>query len=263
MGKAMVEVKNLSKNFAKNQCFRKKEDSFEAVKNVSFSIAKGEIVGLLGESGCGKSTLARMILGLTKISSGEIRYNDIELHKLSEKGYRAYRREIQMIFQNPFDCLDPGMVIKKQLLEALGTWKIGNSRGERMEKILSLCRECGLDEDCLDKLSGEFSGGQLQRIAIVRALLLNPSFLVADEIVSALDVSIQNQILDLLLQMKRKHDLTVLFISHDIAAIRKVLDRIMVMKEGEILENGTYEELLKRDKTAYIHTLLNAAYYFI
>lgn len=239
-----------------------KDEYFTAVKDVSFSIREGEIAGLLGESGCGKSTLAKMILGLTKASSGTVCYQGKEIQNLTAAEYKPYRREIQMIFQNPFGSLDPRMKIRRQLLEPLKIWKIKDSTSERMKLIEEMCEECGLSPDCLEKKPGEFSGGQLQRIAIVRALLMNPKLLIADEIVSALDVPVQNQILELLLNMRKKHGLTLLFITHDLSVMRKMADRIMVMKEGRILGYGTYQQLMEGQENTYIQELAEASFLF-
>ena len=258
----ILQVCHVTKEFEKSTHFWQREEYFTAVRDVSFFVGKGEILGLLGESGCGKSTLSKMITGLTKPSSGKIIYKGTELQNLSQAAYKPYRREIQMIFQNPFGSLDPRMKIRQQLLEPLKIWKIGNDETQRLEMIKGMCEECGLAEECFEKRPGEFSGGQLQRIAIVRALLLHPGFLIADEIVSALDVPVQNQILELLLKMREKYGLTLLFITHDIAVMRKVADRLIVMKEGRFLGEGTYEELLAEQKEGYIRDLIGASFIF-
>ncbi len=258
----LLQVSHLTKDFQKKKRFWQNEEYFTAVKDVSFSIREGEIAGLLGESGCGKSTLAKMILGLLKPTSGTICYKGREIQNLSDSQYKPYRREIQMIFQNPFGCLDPRIQIKQQLLEPLKIWKIGVNSDQRLQMIEDMCTECGLTLDCLEKKPGEFSGGQLQRIAIVRALLLNPKFLIADEIVSALDVPVQNQILQLLLDMRKKHGLTLLFITHDISVMRKMADRILVMKDSRIIDCGAYQQLLDKKENTYIHELAEASFTF-
>lgn len=258
----ILQVCNLTKKFQKRTYFWQKEEYFTAVHDVSFSIGTGEILGLLGESGCGKSTLSKMITGLTKPTSGKILYKGMEIQNMTPAEYKPYRKEIQMIFQNPFGSLDPRITIKQQLLEPLKIWKIGENTADRIEMIREMCSECGLSEECFEKKPGEFSGGQLQRIAIVRALLLHPGFLIADEIVSALDVPVQNQILELLLKMRDKYGLSLLFITHDIAVMRKVTDRLIVMKDGRFLGSGTYEQLLKEQNEPYIHQLVNASFVF-
>lgn len=258
----ILQVCHLTKTFQKRTHFWQKDEYFTAVRDVNFSIGKGEILGLLGESGCGKSTLSKMITGLVQPTAGKIIYKGQEIQNMPFSVRKSYRKEIQMIFQNPFGSLDPRMNIKQQLMEPLKVWKIGENPDVRMEMIKEMCEECGLTEECFGKRPGEFSGGQLQRIAIVRALLLHPGFLIADEIVSALDVPVQNQILKLLLKMREKYGLTLLFITHDIAVMRKVADRIIVMKEGCFLGEGTYEQLQTESEESYIQDLIQASFVF-
>lgn len=260
--KKILQVCHLTKDFQKHTHFWQKDEFFTAVNDVSFSIGQGEILGLLGESGCGKSTLCKMITGITQPTSGKIIYKGQEIQNLTASSYKPYRKEIQMIFQNPFGILDPRMNIKQQFLEPLKVWKIEKNTAACMEIIKEMCEECGLTGECFEKKPGEFSGGQLQRIAIVRALLLHPGFLIADEIVSALDVPVQNQILELLLRMREKYGLTLLFITHDIAVMSKVADRIIVMKEGRFLGDGTYEQLLSEKMESYIRELVQASFVF-
>lgn len=236
---------------------------FTAVDDASFSMYEGEILGLLGESGCGKSTMARMMLGLLHPSSGKIFYQGREIGALHSREYHPFRREIQMVFQNPFACLDPRMKVRNLLLEPLRVWKIGENDADRMKRVLQMCEECGLPEASLDKRPGEFSGGQLQRIAIARTLLMEPKLLVADEIVSALDVAVQNQILQLLLNMQRRYNLTILFITHDLAVIRKMADRVMVMRQGRILQIGDCGEVLDQPDDAYVRDLRTAGFWML
>ena len=261
MNTPLIEVQDLTKQFREQAVSGSTERTLTAVSHVNFHIYEGEILGLLGTSGCGKSTIARMLCGILRPDAGKILYRQTQLQGLSAKQYRPYRREIQMIFQNPFDSLDPGMPIEKQLLEPMRIWKLGDRKAQ-MEQIKKLCEECRIPESSLKKRPSEFSGGQLQRISIIRALLLKPRFLIADEIVSALDVTVQNQILELLLDMKEKYHLTILFITHDLAVMRKMTDRIMVMKEGKILETGTFEELVRRKDDSYFQELMSANYFF-
>lgn len=262
MEEKLVEVRGLCRSFRKQRHFWQREETFAAVRGADFSIYRGEILGLLGESGCGKSTIAKMLLGLIRPDGGEILYDGHPLQDLSEREFMPYRREIQMVFQNPFGCFDPRMKVRDLLAEPLRLWKTDGMRGDASEKIVKLCSECGLQPDCLDKYPGEFSGGQLQRLALVRALLPGPHLLVADEIVSALDVPIQNQILNLLLEMKEKYGLTVLFITHDLSVARRVADRVMVMKEGEILACGSCSEIMDHSENTYIRALSEASYRF-
>ncbi|MBR0399036.1 MAG: ABC transporter ATP-binding protein [Eubacterium sp.] len=256
----LLRVENVTKTFPKMAGgFRK--STFTAAEKISFSVHKGEIIGLLGESGCGKSTLAKVITGLIPPTSGNVFFRDTIISGLDSHAYRPFRRSVQMIFQNPFDSLDPRMKVRNILLEPLRLWKIGKTKEEREKTILQMCRDCGLSEASLEKYPTEFSGGQLQRIAIARALLVRPEFLIADEIVSALDVSVQNQILELLLQMKEKYGLTILFITHDLAVIRRISDRVMVMQGGHLLACGRTEEVLDQPEQPYIRSLTDAAFF--
>ena len=256
----LLETENLSRDFAASSWFSSDDRTFSAVKNVTLRLQKGEIMGLLGESGCGKTTLARMLTGLLKPTEGIIRYEGTETQGLSARRFRPLRRKIQMIFQNPFDSLDPVKTIRKSMLEPLRLWKIGENDGERITLIVEMLRKCGLPDDILSRKPAEFSGGQLQRLSIARALLPRPEFIVADEIVSALDVSIQNQILELLCAMKEEYDLTVLFISHDLAVVRHISDRITVMKDGRVLKTGPTEDVLQAGDDSYIRELTEAGF---
>lgn len=258
-GETILSVSHVTK------CFRRtgrrgETERFDAVRDVSFSMRRGEILGLLGESGCGKTTLARMILGLEKSDEESISYKGREIGSLGEKRFRPIRREIQMVFQDPFGSLDPRSRVHDLLMEPLAVWGIGSGKAERERMIREMCRECGLPDDTPDQYPTTFSGGQLQRIAIARALLVRPELLVADEIVSALDAAVQNQVLELLLRMKEKYGLTILFITHDLAVIRRISDRVMVMREGKIIASGTNDEILECAEDPYIRELRDASF---
>lgn len=231
------------------------------LNTVSFQLYQGEILGVLGVSGCGKSTLAKMILGLLSPDSGEIYYREKRIDHLTDRGYRPFRKEIQMVFQNPFDCLDPGKKILDLLMEPLKIWESKRSIRDKRNMVKQVCKDCGLTERCLDRYPGEFSGGQLQRIALARALVMSPDVLVADEIVSALDVSVQNQILQMLRRLKRKYGLSVLFITHDLAVMRAVADRVMVVENGEIVQIGEAEYILEQSRNELVRNLREAAFY--
>ena len=258
----ILQAENLVKTFPISGASLFKKDVFTAVDNISFDIREGEMMGLLGESGCGKSTTAGMIMGLISPTSGEIRYQGRVISGLKDKVYRPYRRDIQMVFQNPFDCLDPEITVGRLLAEPLTVWGIGETKDERSRLIAEMLEACGLPADCVGKKPPEFSGGQLQRIAIARALLVQPKFLVADEIVSALDVPVQNQILELLMTMKDKMGLTVLFITHDLAVIRRIADRVMVMRGGKLLSIGETRAVLDTPEDPYIEELTRSAFIF-
>jgi ABC-type glutathione transport system ATPase component len=254
MNESIISLRHVTKRFSEPGMGVKRR-MFTAVNDVSFDLYSGDVLGLLGESGCGKSTLARMISGLIHPTAGEIVYRGTNIEGLDDRAFRPFRREIQMVFQNPFSCLDPRMKVRSLLMEPLKLWKIGSCDGERRDRVEAVCRECGLPLHSLDKRPGEFSGGQLQRIAIARALLTEPKLLVADEIVSALDVSVQNQILQLLLDMRERHGLSLLFITHDLAVIEKMSNRVIVMRHGQILQQGTCHEVLYNSTDPYVITL--------
>ena len=258
----VLEVRGLVKEYRKAGSPFKRADTFEAVSNVSLDVRQGEIVCLLGESGCGKTTLARMIMHLTRPTAGTITLNGCEMQGLNERRFRPLRQYIQMVYQNPFDCLDPSRRVGSLLEEPLKLWHPELSKEERTRRISGMLQECGLDESCLVKKPRQFSGGQLQRLSIARALLVDPKLLIADEIVSALDVPIQNQILDLLVRRKEEHGFSVRFITHDLSVARKVSDRVIVMHRGEVVGFGATDELLENPSDPYIRKLADSVLTF-
>ena len=228
-----------------------------AVDGVSFEIREGETLGLVGESGCGKSTLARLVTQLLPVTSGRIFFGDVELTKLRGEKLRQYRRQLQMIFQDPFASLDPRMTVGDIIAEPLDNFRVmrGRKRNERVQELLSIV---GLNPNFNNRYPHEFSGGQRQRIGIARALALNPRLVVCDEAISALDVSIQAQIVNLLEDLQREFKLTYLFIAHDLSVVRHISDRVMVMYLGKIVEIADSVETYSSPKHPYTKALLSA-----
>lgn len=210
---------------------------------MSLEIFKGETLALVGESGCGKSTLGRALIRLIKATSGEITFGGVDITSLREKDFGPYRRRMQLIFQDPYASLDPRMTVRDIVAEPLKTHKLCHTREEMTERVLSLLRDVGIPEEFLFRYPHQFSGGQRQRIGIARAIALDPALIVCDEPVSALDVSVQNQILNLLRQFQHERGLSYLFISHDLSVVRFISDRICVMFLGRLCEIGRTAEI--------------------
>ena len=232
----LVEIKDLKKWFPVDEkVFGKPEKFLKAVDGVSLSVYEGEILGLVGESGCGKTTISRTILGLQKATAGSILFDGKDLLQLSPKELRKMRSKMQMIFQDPYSSLSPRMKIGHTIEEPLDIHNIG-TKEQRRQKVKKLLEIVGLEKEHFDRYPHEFSGGQRQRIGIARVLAINPKFIICDEPVSALDVSIRSQILNLLMDLKNEFDLTMLFISHDLSVVEYLCDRIVVMYLGKIME---------------------------
>ncbi|SMF38742.1 oligopeptide transport system ATP-binding protein [Alteromonadaceae bacterium Bs31] len=255
----LLSVENLYTRFnlQSGSFFNRKNEKLTAVNNVSLDIYKGEILGLVGESGSGKSTLGRSIIRLIEADSGSVRLGDQNIRSLSPSDLRKARLQFQMIFQDPFASLNPRMTVFDALAEPLITHKLIDEKN-LIQTINELLDDVGLERKYVRKYPHEFSGGQRQRIAIARALALRPKLIIADEPVSALDVTIQAQILELMLSLSKKHNLTMLFISHDLAVVRYICDRVMVMQSGCIVEQGETETLFNSPQEAYTQSLLAA-----
>lgn len=254
----LLEIKNLNVTYQTKKGLIGKIQTVHAVNNVSLDIQKGEILAIAGESGCGKSTLAKAIMKLVQSDSGEILLNGENVLNLKHnKDLKKFYQKVQMIFQNPYSSLNPKMKIGEILKEPLIINT--NLKKEEITKIVEeKIEKVGLDKSALNLYPHEFSGGQRQRIAIARSLILNPEFIIADEPVSALDVSIQAQIINLLKQLKKDFNLTFLFISHDLSVIKYLSDRIAIMYLGEVVEIGRTEEIFKNPKHPYTKALLSS-----
>jgi len=256
--KKLIEIKELSKEFPiKKGFFNRQVGAVHAVNNVNLDIFEGETLGLVGESGCGKSTTGRCILGLTDITKGSVEIDGINITNASQKTLKSLRRRMQIIFQNPYSSLNPRMSILESLKEPFVVHKTlkGKALNIRLSELLDMV---GLSTSVLNRYPHEFSGGQRQRIVIARALALNPDFIVADEPVSSLDVSIQAQIINLLEDLKKQLGLTYLFISHDLSVVKYVSNRVAVMYLGEIIELAPTDLLFSSPKHPYTQALLSA-----
>ncbi|MDC7125337.1 MAG: ABC transporter ATP-binding protein [Spirochaetales bacterium] len=249
MSKKILDVKHLKKYYPVS-----KKSFLHAVDDVSFSIFQGEIFGIVGESGSGKSTIGRSILNLIAIDKGEIYWDGTRIDSLDAKGMLEFRKKMQMVFQNPLASFNPKQYIGSAFSELCKFYKI--SRHEMNEKIIKLLELINLPADVLTRMPSQLSGGQLQRLSIARSLLLEPDFIVADEPVSALDVSVQAQILNLILDLRDKMGLTILFISHDLNVVERICDRVAVMYLGVIVEMAKKEQLFSHTMHPYTHALI-------
>jgi oligopeptide/dipeptide ABC transporter ATP-binding protein len=254
----LLKIEEMKVHFPiKSGVFHNKINYVKAVDGISFSVKKGESFGIVGESGCGKSTASRAVLQLIRPTSGKIYFKDQELTSLPKRQLRNVRKNIQMVFQDPYDSLNPRLTVEEILEEPLKAHKIG-SKEERRKKIIEIMDVCGLNPEYIHRYAHEFSGGQRQRIGIARALILKPELVVADEPVSALDVSIQSQILNLMMDLQETLNLTYLFISHDLGVVRHFCDRIGVMYLGRMAELAETDSLFENPLHPYTKSLLSA-----
>ena len=255
--KPLMEVRNLKKYYQISSRDGDRKQTLKAVDDVSFDIQKGEILGIVGESGCGKSTLGKTVLRLHEKTAGQVLYDDRDLFSLDHKEMTRIRKRMQMVFQDPFSSLNPRKKVSSLIEQPLRIHKAGTQE-EIARKVEEIMTEVGINPHYKKRFPHQFSGGQRQRIGIARALALNPEFVVCDEAVSALDVSVQAQILNLLLDLREKHDLTYMFIAHDLAVVEYISTRIVVMYLGKIIEVADKNELISHHNHPYSRALFNA-----
>tara|TARA_B100000614_G_scaffold262704_1_gene297802 strand:- start:2142 stop:3887 length:1746 start_codon:yes stop_codon:yes gene_type:complete len=254
----ILEVENLKVHFPERRgIFAGPEGWVKAVDGISFSVPRGSTLGLVGESGCGKTTAGRSILNLVNPTSGVVKFNGVEITGFDATAMLPYRKQMQIVFQDPYSSLNPRLTIEQALSEPMAVHQIGTDK-DRRDRVVSLLEEVGLESHFLRRYPHEFSGGQRQRICVARALALEPEFIVCDEAVSAMDVSVQAQVLNLLKQLQSKRSLTYIFISHDLSVVKFMADTIAVMREGEIVEQGEAEDVYANPTDEYTKNLIAA-----
>jgi oligopeptide/dipeptide ABC transporter ATP-binding protein len=253
----LLRVRDLVKHYHRSGFFEGASLTVRAVEGVSFEIARGETLALVGESGCGKTTVGRTVLRLQEPTSGQVRFDGLDVFALPSRELRALRRRMQIIFQDPYSSLNPRMTVGAAVAEGVEIHRLA-ARSEIPQRVAALLEEVGLDPASGSRYPHEFSGGQRQRIGIARALAVQPSFIVCDEPVSALDVSVQAQVLNLLVDLQQRRGLSYLFIAHDLAVVRQIADRVAVMYLGRIVETGPTEDVLSTPRHPYTRALLSA-----
>ena len=253
MSEPLLEARDLVKEFplSRKRCVH-------AVGGVTLAVNAGETLAIVGESGCGKSTLGRMLIGALSPTSGEVRFEGHTITGLKEKDFAPYRRQLQLVFQDPYASLDPRMKVRDLIGEPLVTHKVCAAKDDLTQRVLALMEAVGIPADYLNRYPHQFSGGQRQRIGIARAIALDPALIVCDEPVSALDVSVQNQILNLLNELQEERGLTYVFISHDLSVVRHISDRICVMFLGKVMEMGPTKEVFGNARHPYTQFLLDS-----
>lgn len=252
----LLEVRNLKVGFPVRGAFGKTTRYTMAVNDVSFDVKPGETLGLVGESGCGKTTLGRTLLRLIEPMSGEIIFEGQDITRLKGEALQKLRRQMQIVFQNPFSALDPRMKVGDAIMEPLLIHSVGKTSKQRTDRVAELLERVGLSKDAMTRYPHQFSGGQRQRVCIARSLALNPKFIICDESVSALDVSVQAQVLNLLKELQDEFQLTYIFISHDLSVVKFMSDRILVMNRGQIVEQGIAENIYREPKEEYTQKLI-------
>jgi len=257
MSEVLFDVKNLKQYYEVSKGLFQKPTVIKAVNDVSFQVKKGEVFSIVGESGCGKSTTAKLLMTIEEPTAGEIFFEGKDITKFNKKELREYRKKVQIIFQDPYSSLNPRWKVGKIIAEPL---KLNSdlSAKEIKKEVLAIMKKVGLEEDWYERYPHQFSGGQRQRIGIARALILKPEVIICDEPVSALDVSIQAQVLNLLLDLQEEFNLTYIFISHDLGVVEHISDRITVMYFGNIVESNDVESIFANPQHEYTKTLLSA-----
>lgn len=253
----LFEIKNLKKHYEVKKGLFAKPTTIKAVNDISFEVKKGEILSIVGESGCGKSTTAKLLMTIEEPTSGAIFFEGRDITKFSEKELQEYRKKVQIIFQDPYSSLNPRWNVGKIIAEPL---KLNTELSDKeiKQKVLEIMKKVGLQEDWYERYPHQFSGGQRQRIGIARALVIEPEVIICDEPVSALDVSIQAQVLNLLLDLQEEFNLTYIFISHDLSVVEHISDRIIVMYFGDIVESNDVASLFENPQHEYTKQLLSA-----
>jgi peptide/nickel transport system ATP-binding protein len=254
----ILEILNIKKEYYSDAGFLNKKKIVKAVDDISFKVFEGETLGLVGESGCGKSTLGRVILQLDKSTSGSIKYKGKELTTLSPNELRKLRKDIQLIFQDPYSSLNPRMLIGETIMEPMQVHQIGKNDRERKNKVISILKSVELDASFFNRYPHELSGGQRQRVGIARTIAMEPKLIVCDESVSALDISVQAQVLNLLNELKEDYGFTYIFISHDLAVVKFMADQLLVMKDGKIEEIGDADEIYANPNKEYTQKLIES-----
>lgn len=249
-----LKVESISKVYSS----KSKEREVHALTDVSLEVAEGEILGIVGESGCGKSTLSRIIAGIEVPNTGSIYISGRRQEPISHLKFKDSRRQVQLVFQDPYSSLNPRQPIFKAIHEVVRIYSDDLTPAEQIERVLELLGQVGISEDLAHRFPHQFSGGQRQRICIARSLAANPEILLLDEPVSALDVSVRADIINLLLDLKRKLNLTYLFVSHDLEIVKHVSDNIVVMNQGRIIESGSWSEVMNSPQAAYTQALIAA-----
>ncbi|PIA79076.1 ABC transporter ATP-binding protein [Gaetbulibacter sp. 4G1] len=256
--KPLLEVINVEKEYMSKSGWFSKPEIFKAVNNVSFKLYEGETLGLVGESGCGKSTLGNAILQLDKATAGQILYSGVDITQLSNSEIKKLRKDIQIIFQDPYSSLNPRIPIGEAILEPMKVHNLYSTDKERKEKVIEILKRVGLSENYFNRYPHEFSGGQRQRVGIARTIALQPKLIVCDESVSALDISVQAQVLNLLNELKEDFNFTYIFISHDLAVVKYMADQLLVMNKGKIEELDDADIIYNQPKKDYTKKLINA-----